>query len=126
MSTRYVLTAAHCVSFHPKNKLLRMTKLKYVRIGEWRLSTDVDCEDGDCSPTPKNIPVIKNITHQDYLPASPDQYNDISLIVLDSTGDNAFQYNNFVRPICLPFNSELLNMNFENEVFDVAGWGEFD
>lgn len=129
LSTRYVLTAAHCLSFPKRQRQLQYTKLKYVRIGEWRLSTEVDCEESEhgskfCSPGYKDIPVIKNITHENYLAESTHQYNDIAIVVLNSTGDHQFQYNDFIKPICLPLSYEFLQMNFENELFDVAGWGE--
>lgn len=53
-----------------------------VRLGEYDLSTDVDCFRGECIPAPVNIPVEQLITHEKFLPTSKSPDNDIALIRL--------------------------------------------
>ncbi|CAG9565382.1 unnamed protein product [Danaus chrysippus] len=116
ISSRYVLTAAHCV----KGSDLPMNwRLKQVRLGEWNLATKMDCVRDDCSPEPLDINIEEIIPHEDYDP-DKGQQNDIALLRL--ARDVAF--NDFVRPICLPVNSALKRSTFENIDMEVAGWGK--
>jgi len=53
IGSQFVLTAAHCVIGLP-----RSYELTTVRLGEWDLNSDHDCEDGWCSPKVQVLLVI--------------------------------------------------------------------
>ncbi|XP_059610642.1 serine protease easter-like [Phlebotomus argentipes] len=112
ISSRYVLTAAHCVHgvYLPKSwKLIRC------RLGEWNLSTDPDCEENDCAPQPQDIPVESVMPHPDYKSRSRNQLHDIALIRLLYPATLGA----FVQPICLHKEWE----PNPGAKFYVAGWG---
>ncbi|KAJ8723965.1 hypothetical protein PYW07_007945 [Mythimna separata] len=117
ISARYVLTAAHCVkgSDLPPN-----WRLSQVRLGEWNTSSEVDCFHDDCSGPVQDIPVEEIIPQEGYVPEDTNQHNDIALLRL---AFNA-QFNDFVKPICLPLNSDLRNSFYEGFDMEVAGWGK--
>ncbi|KAJ8713979.1 hypothetical protein PYW08_007599 [Mythimna loreyi] len=117
ISSRYVLTAAHCVkgSDLPPN-----WRLSQVRLGEWNTSSEVDCFHDDCSGPVQDIPVEEIIAQEGYSADDPNQHNDIALLRL---AYNA-QINDFVKPICLPLSNELRNSFYEGLDMEVAGWGK--
>lgn len=116
ISTRYVLTAAHCV----RGPLLATSwQVVAVRLGEHNTATDPDCipygeNDVVCAPRYLRLGVEEQIVHEDYAPTSRRQLNDIALLRLDQEVD----FNDFVKPICLP-GSERLSRRLL-----VAGWGK--
>jgi Trypsin len=95
-----------------------------VRLGEWDTSSDVDCEyiDGDriCSNAAVDIPIEKQIIHEQYDPEASNKHNDIALLRLAADAP----YTEFIRPICLPFASELRSNDFVDQTLSVAGWGK--
>jgi len=113
ISSRWVLTAAHCVIHLPLGY-----SLAGVRLGEHDLNTEKDCEEGRCADPVQNFGIEKVIAHEDY--GKPVEFqNDIALIKLDREA----QENSFVVPVCLPWADEgedylSLGVNVE-----VAGWG---
>lgn len=122
IGTSLVLTAAHCVT-----ELPRSFKLKVIRVGEHDLDNDVDCT-GDvgnqiCAPAPQDIDVEEVIFHQSY--GKPKAFqNDIAVIKL---ARNVTE-NEFVAPICLPFNDDKENylgsrIGADAAINEVAGWG---
>jgi len=120
IGTRYVLTAAHCVT-----QLPRSFSLNTIRVGEHDLKSDKDCtEDGSlCSETPQDFDVEEVIFHESYGKPKPFQ-NDIAVIKLSKDVIE----NDFVSPVCLPFNDDEENYatnRFGGEEVDttVAGWG---
>ncbi|XP_063831600.1 transmembrane protease serine 9-like [Ostrinia nubilalis] len=117
ISARYVLTAAHCVK---GEDLPTNWKLSQVRLGEWNTSSAVDCIGDDCSGPPQDIPVEEIIAHEKYDPADSNQHNDIALLRLEHNA----QFNDFVRPICLPTMSDLRQNTLEGYDMEVAGWGK--
>ncbi|GLV36630.1 easter [Carabus blaptoides fortunei] len=116
ISSRYVLTAAHCV----KGKDIPKTwSLVSVRLGEHNTETDIDCLDNgfggqECAPAPINIPIEEQISHEDYVPTNSNQYNDIALLRLARD----ITFSDYIKPICLPGNNYPLNSLY------VAGWGK--
>ncbi|KAL1379509.1 hypothetical protein pipiens_014847 [Culex pipiens pipiens] len=109
ISKRYVLTAAQCVyNFKPLQ----------VRLGEYDLSRDTDCnlnDNTDCAPPVEDINIESIIPHQKY--NDDNKLNDIALIRLArdvSFGDN-------IQPICLPVAWTLRSMRLEQYI--VTGFG---
>ncbi|XP_023941052.1 CLIP domain-containing serine protease HP8 isoform X2 [Bicyclus anynana] len=115
ISSRYVLTAAHCVK---GSDLPESWKLSHVRLGEWNTTSDIDCAWGDdCAPRPLDVPVEEIIAHEQYVPTD-DHQNDIALLRLAYD----VPFNDFVKPICLPLAASLRRRTFEGTDMEVAGW----
>ncbi|CAH0728366.1 unnamed protein product, partial [Brenthis ino] len=117
ISSRYVLTAAHCVKGAdlPKN-----WKLSAVRLGEWNVSSEHDCYLDECSPPVMDIPVEEAIAHEGYNPVDGHQQNDIALLRLEKE----VRISDFVKPICLPLSSDVRDKTFDDFTMEVAGWGK--
>ncbi|XP_052744043.1 CLIP domain-containing serine protease HP8 [Bicyclus anynana] len=116
ISSRYVLTAAHCVK---GSDLPESWKLSHVRLGEWHTSWDIDCMRGNCAPRPLDLPVEEIIAHEQYVPTD-DHQNDIALLRLAYD----VPFSDFVKPICLPVAASLRRQTFEGADMEVAGWGK--
>lgn len=121
-NNRYVLTASHCVN--GKN-LPKTWQLTHVRLGEWDIQSDEDCDDSFvnenvCSPSPIDIQIEKLIPHENYNVDITDQHNDIALIRLQQT----VTFSDFIAPICLPISSDIRNNKFVGQSLSVAGWGK--
>lgn len=93
-----------------------------VRLGEWDQSTNPDCEDSNCADAVVDIPVIERTPHENYVPTSRAQENDIALLRLA----RPVAFTDWIRPICLPVSDSNRNVNYENvdAAFVVAGWGK--
>lgn len=113
LNNRYVLTAAHCIRTSPR--------LKSVRLGEWNIKTQDDCnENGVCSDPVLNIPIEQTITHKDYHQSDVNSHHDIALIRLA----RPVRYSYFIKPICLPMDIKLRgDVTDLGKQFTVAGWG---
>ncbi|XP_017081642.1 melanization protease 1 [Drosophila eugracilis] len=119
INTRYVLTAAHCVSAIPND-----WQLTGVRLGEWDASSNPDCTTGkngqrDCNEPYVDLPVLDRIPHPQYPGNSRDQLNDIALLRLR----DEVQYSDFISPVCLPTLPSQQNNMFLGRKVVVAGWG---
>lgn len=73
-------------------------KLDGVRLGEWDLSRNPDCEQSivgvsKCAPPVLDIGIARSIEHEDYIPFNKNQFNDIAILKLR----NAVNFNDFVR-----------------------------
>lgn len=122
VNSRYVVTASHCVNGKDIPADWRLTA---VRLGEWNLQTNPDCEidvrgEKDCAPEHIDVRVERAIPHPLYNPNSRNQVNDIALLRLE----RSIAYTDFVRPICLPISPNLRAATFDGIVMDVAGWGK--
>lgn len=94
-------------------------RLVSVRLGEWEISKEIDCNDEDiCSPRVQDIPIEELIPHEGYSPSSQAQQDDIALLRLS----RPVQLNDFARTICLPVEGRMKNMTFD-ESLQIAGWG---
>lgn len=69
----------------------------------------------------QDVPVVDRIPHENYVPTSRAQENDIALLRLA----HSVEFTDWIRPICLPIAPSTRNINYdENFVFVVAGWGK--
>lgn len=117
ITTNHVLTAAHCVS---SASLPATWSLKKVRLGEFNLDTDSDCEEINsiyyCGFPPVDIDIEKIFIHDQYHYVPQGNPHDIALIKLVET----IKFNEFIKPICLALNDEV-NTNYGTPT--VAGYG---
>ena len=90
-----------------------------MRLGEWDLSNDNDCDDGECSDPVLNIPIIERIPHEDYDPNSKALVNDIALLRLEKS----ITFTDYIKPICLPISTNLTGISYDSRTMIVAGWG---
>ncbi|XP_063700544.1 serine protease easter-like [Culicoides brevitarsis] len=121
INDRYVLTAAHCISRRATYDKPRLTG---VRLGEWNVDTDPDCQEfgftSECSQPPQDFAIEEMIVHEGYQTGSPGSPNDIALVRLS----RAARFSPFVRPLCLPTATELqTKIDFSGTKFEVVGWG---
>lgn len=108
--------AAHCVK-----KIPTTWTLKSVRLGEWNTETKKDCSKDDpdyCASPVIDNPIVEQICYKDYRANSKAGHFDIALLRL---AKNINQFNNFIRPICLPLDPSLWEKDFTGYTFDVAG-----
>ncbi|XP_046401602.1 uncharacterized protein LOC124167662 [Ischnura elegans] len=116
ISTRYVLTAAHCVTG------IGNVRLVAVRLGEHNTDTDPDCVNYDdgrvCGDRVQDFNVAEVISHPQYRSESRDKHHDIALIRLD----RAAPITSYIVPICIP-NGSAVTKRYESDTMIVAGWG---
>lgn len=72
-----------------------------VRLGEWNLSTNPDCDDSFinekvCANSYIDVGVEGTVIHENYLPQSFNQHNDIALLRLSLK----IVFTEFIKPIC--------------------------
>lgn len=116
ISSRYVLTAAHCV----KGKEIPVSwSLDSVILGEFNLDTKKDCVEDPvfgnehCNEEPTKILIEEQIAHEEFETDDINHYHDIALLRLVKDVD----YNDFIKPICLP-KTEISGDRY------VSGWGK--
>lgn len=115
INDRYILTAAHCIPSvsNPGYQLVS------VRLGEYNLNADIDCQPddpSDCADPPQDIRVDQEFPHEGYEVQS--SHNDIALLRLAWKPRQTY----YVKPICLPFDV-LLQGEGAGQKYDVVGWG---
>ncbi|XP_070510021.1 CLIP domain-containing serine protease B4-like [Chironomus tepperi] len=114
INDQYVLTAAHCKVIVRDN-----WKISKVRLGEWDLRTNPDCDDGFCNEPYVDVPVAEIKIHPEYYFEGVAQYHDIALLKLD----RKVEFNEWIKPICLPIDSRVRSMDFTSHSLEVAGYG---
>ncbi|GLV36632.1 Spatzle-Processing Enzyme [Carabus blaptoides fortunei] len=111
INSRYVVTAAHCVSDLPAG-----LTLVTVRLGEQDERSDPDCDGNECADSPQDFSPLAVIAHSNY--NVPKYKNDIGLIRLDREA----RITPYVSPICLPYNF-MQQRNYTGLDVIAAGWG---
>lgn len=91
---------------------------KGVRLGEWDQSTDPDCDEGNCADPAIDVPVIEQISHENF--HDNEKYNDIALLRLA----RSVTFSTWIKPICLPITERAQNLNYIGYNFVVSGWGK--
>jgi len=119
INSRYVLTAAHCVT---GDVLVKIGQLINVRLGEYDTSSpgkDCAVKKGirSCNNEEVNIGVEKVIPHPQYT-GEGSKLHDIALIRLASE----VNFSEFIQPICLPLPNDASSRPGDQMV--VAGWGK--
>lgn len=119
ISERFVITAAHCIKDTPET-----WQITHVRLGEWDLDTNPDCQilktGPVCNPDPYlEVPVENIIVHPNYNPIDRNKVNDIALIKLK----NDVISTKFISPICLPVEKSSRAINYTNHTLEVSGFG---
>lgn len=115
INNQYVITAAHCQS-----RINKSWVLSKVRLGEYDLRTDPDCdEDEECNDPHVDVPVAEIIMHPEYYQEGVAQYHDIALLKLERT----VEFTKWIKPICLPLDYRVRSMDFTSHSLEVAGYG---
>lgn len=114
--------AAHCT--HEKILEKKGWKLRGVRLGEWNMETNPDCEttySGEpiCAPPIIDLSIAQTIVHERFVPFDANLENDISILILHRD----IEFNAFVKPICLPLPSNVVR-DFTTIPLIVAGFGK--
>ncbi|XP_055849083.1 serine protease 7-like [Episyrphus balteatus] len=117
INSRYVLTAAHCIT---GAILQRVGPLNRVRLGEYDLSVEIDCEGGICADTFVNMKIEATIPHPQYNESNRNRENDIGLIRLDEV----VTYTKYIKPICLPSALGQPSSLTTGTNLIVSGWGD--
>ncbi|XP_017123152.1 serine protease grass-like [Drosophila elegans] len=105
ISSKFVLTAAHCIS----------NEYTTVSLGEYSLNNPgLYCRNGTCIPQGHEVEVDKKIVHAEYPKAGSLKY-DIALLRM--VRDVLFS--GLVRPICLIVNEQVETVSS----FNITGWG---
>lgn len=116
ISKRFVLTAAHC-----SRRVRGPWMLTKVRLGEWDLRTNPDCQEIEndelCNENYVDISVAEVIVHPQYTTLT--QYNDIALLKLE----HDVEFSQWIKPICLPIDPEVRRIDFTTNTLEVAGYG---
>jgi len=118
ITSRFVLTAAHCIIVSPSHSLVT------VRFGEHDLKTEKDCY------------ATKQVT----ICAAPHYDNDVETYKIH-TGYNKqtlkddialvkikypVPFTDYIQPICLPFERNLESRSLVGQRFTISGWGKTD
>lgn len=138
---RYIVTAAHCVAGFTK-----AWTLIGVRLGEWDLTTEEDCDQSayppDCADRTVEYSIIDRVLHEEFSQNSLYQFADIAMLRLNAS----VKYGRFIQPICLPQPRDIMELNIikptkkpstekkskfdsseeedDDDQFFISGWGD--
>lgn len=110
LNRRYVLTAAHCVRNHDSRWIT-------VRLGEHNTETRIDQQGEFTNDPPVDIRSEQLIIHKNFTTNRLE--NDIALLRLVQS----VNFTDFIKPICLPLEQNLRNLNSNGVDFEFVGWG---
>ncbi|XP_042871018.1 venom protease-like [Penaeus japonicus] len=114
ITNRYVLTAAHCVA----SKDAEDRTLAVVRLGDYNLTSAIDCFLGFCASPHEDFSPEAVIIHPLFGLPSP-RANDLALVKLDR--EVVFRFGLF--PICLPTEDLHLASFYRYGGLETSGWG---
>ncbi|KAL7024687.1 hypothetical protein ACKWTF_013168 [Chironomus riparius] len=114
INDQYVLTAAHCKILVPKT-----WKITKVRLGEWDMRTNPDCQEDFCNDRYVEVPVVNILVHPEYYFEGVAQYHDIAILKLG----RKVEFSNWIKPICLPVDARIRSMDFTSHSLEVVGFG---
>ncbi|XP_058829116.1 CLIP domain-containing serine protease B4-like [Topomyia yanbarensis] len=113
ISNRYVLTAAHCT-----DGLSKDYRIERVRLGEWDLESETDCNsESVCTDPPVDVEVESIISHEDFNRLT--LRNDVALIKLK----HRVNFTDFISPVCLPLADKARTLDTDHTRFTAVGWG---
>ncbi|XP_077295763.1 phenoloxidase-activating enzyme-like [Arctopsyche grandis] len=119
ISSKYVLTAAHCVY---GTVYVGVGVPTHIRLGEFDTTTNPDCivvtGGEDCNNEHTSIPIEKIIIHPEYDPSNS-HINDIAIIRMKTDAPST----DFIKIICLPENDFTIDKVDNQFNVTVAGWG---
>lgn len=110
VSSRHILSAAHCVQGKGQQEMPE--KDVYVKVGALNLEMNEDSQ--------QKLPVANFHIHPDWDPNSLNYDADLTILHLSMS----IIYDRFVKPVCLPSVSEASNEIVGKNGL-VAGWGNF-
>lgn len=110
VSSRYVVTAAHCVVSGSRSQNLP-PRIFQIRLGDHDLNKEDDLPSG----TTKDVKVSKITRHTDFDPKT--YKNDIAILQLEED----VSFSEYIAPVCLPYNAVYGTLARETAV--VTGWG---
>lgn len=90
-----------------------------MRLGEWNIDEEIDCQNETCSDPALDVAIKEILPHEHYHAESVGHENDIALIRLAKSAPNT----QWIRPICLPIESKWRTKVFDDIPMVVAGWG---
>lgn len=89
-----------------------------VRLGEWDIESEVDCDGNICSDKPIDFDIDIYMRHERYYDLEQ-THNDIALLKLP----RPVSYTEFISPVCLPLSEDLQDQLKIGRIFTVIGWG---
>ncbi|XP_053690329.1 CLIP domain-containing serine protease B4-like [Sabethes cyaneus] len=113
ISENYVLTAAHCL-----DGLTDDYRLDRIRLGEWDLLSEQDCDsESICSDPPLDVGIESMVSHEGFDKLT--LVNDVALIKLN----HSVNFTEFVSPVCLPLSETAKALDTDDTRFIAVGWG---
>lgn len=79
----------------------------------------MDCDGDICADPVIDMAIESLIPHPNYQPLSKSQVNDIALIRLAKS----ISFTDWIKPICLPVEKRLQNLNYDEIGLQTVGWG---
>lgn len=95
-----------------------------VRLGEWDLTTEVDCEISsnnrrECADRHVDVAIEEIVVHPNFNGRNSAHLHDIALIRLNRT----VAFTDFISPVCLPIQPEMRTKTFDDLKLDTTGFG---
>ncbi|XP_053679065.1 venom protease-like [Anopheles nili] len=103
ITDRHVLTAAHCI----------LASLSVVRLGEHDMDNQTESAHVD-------VPIYKYVSHPSY--DTFDGHSDLAVLFMSK----AVEFNDAIKPICLPSVDPVRSTDFTGYNPFIAGWGRTD